>query len=237
MKSSTQLILLSLTLIFTACASPVYRLTPEQEAEWIQGTQYVTQEQNGVTAVMSYTRHNDGMITFDLQMINQSGEKMKIDPKQFFYVAYDSHPYKTEGNRLDSRFVIDPEAKILEIDKIMARRRTARSVEQFLDATIEIANIAHDISTDSYNSRGYTERAIERRISAENFDDSMSSLENQRFAWSNLALRRTDLGNDQEVNGFINIPHHERSRFIEIHLPIPELDTEFRFLYNQEKFK
>lgn len=223
-------------LLITACASPVYRLVPEDESEWIQGGQYVTHNNDNITATLRYVRHNRGMITFDFQLINESGERLRVDPSKYFYVAYLNHPDMGEANRIDSQFVIDPEAKILEIDKAINRRRAGRTAEIFLDATVEIANIASDISTNTYNSRGYAERAMERHFAAEQFDASMYSLETQRSAWSNLSLRRTDLGDEQELSGFLHIPHNTEANYIEIIIPIAETQTEFKFLYNQKRF-
>lgn len=216
--------LLLFTFSFISCASPVYRLHPETHpVRWDQGNALVSQTRDGLTATLHYIRHNGHSMVLDLELVNETGEPMFIDPKAIHAYTFTSHPESVSAKIGNTLFATDPERRLIEIEKTMSRETNSYAAGLILNAAVDLTSPEHERISN----------AIDRQTASMDFDHRISSLDAQHNAWRNLALRKTDLGPGQVVNGFIQIPFDANSTYYRV--VVPYGDRPFEFVFRQWK--
>lgn len=216
--------LLPLLLLLSACASPVWRLQPvSDQIRWDQGNALVTQTHDGLTATMHYIRHNGYSMVLDLELVNESGESLFIDPKAIHAYTLTSHPESITSKIGNTFFATDPEQRLIEIEKTMSRETNSYAAGLILNAAVDLTSTEHERISNS----------IDRQTASADFDQRLASLDAQHNAWRNMALRKTDLGPGQVVNGFIQIPFDPTSSFYRVVVPFG--DQPFEFVFRQLK--
>ncbi len=218
--------LLLIALSAAACAAPVYRLEPVTDAvRWVQGAAVLADSSAGISATISYLGHTPDGITFDVRLVNGTGEVVRVEPSLIWYYTYTTEPDSTDSGVRGTRWALDPEEQILQLDRALQREEAARTTTVLLDATLDLA------STDNGIER--TNRLLERQETARRFDAGISDLATRRDAWSRFALRRTDLDPDASVDGILHVPVAPDARYLRLYLPVG--DATLRFDFRQTK--
>jgi hypothetical protein len=212
--------LLAFILLLTGCASPVFRLHPVTETiRWDQGNALVTKSHDGLTATVHYIRHNGSSMVLDLELVNESEQSLFIDPKAIHTYTFTSHPESITAKIGSTFFATDPEQQLIAIEKSMSRETNSYAAGLILNAAVDLTSSEQERISNS----------IDRQTAAADFDHRLASLDAQHNAWRNMALRKTDLGPGQVVNGFIQIPFDPNSSFYRIVVPYGDRPFEFTF--------
>jgi hypothetical protein len=216
--------LLLFIVLLSACASPVWRLHPvSDKIRWDQGNALVSKSNDGLTATLHYIRHNGNSMVLDLELVNESDQPMFIDPKAIHMYTFTSHPESITSNIGSTFFATDPEQQLIDIEKTMSRETNSYAAGLILNAAVDLTSSENDRISNS----------IDRQTAASDFDQRLASLDAQHNAWRNMALRKTDLGPGQVVNGFIQIPFDPKSSYYRV--VVPYGDRPFEFVFQQLK--
>lgn len=207
-------------LLLSSCAAPVWRLHPvSDKIQWDQGNALVSQTNDGLTATLHYIRHNGYSMVLDLELVNETDQSVFIDPEAIHAYTFTSHPESISANIGNTFFATDPEQELIAIEKTMSRETRLYATGLILNAAVDLTSTEQDRISNS----------IDRQTASADFDSRIASLDAQHNAWRNLALRKTDLGAGQVVNGFIQIPFDPNSRYYRVVVPYGERPFEFVF--------
>ena len=215
-----KLSLLSFILLFSACASPVWRLHPvSDKIRWDQGNALVSKTNDGLTATLHYIRHNGYSMVLDLELVNETDQSLLVDPKFIHVYTFTSHPESISANIGNTFFATDPEQQLIHIEKTMSRETNSYAAGLILNAAVDLTSSEQERISNS----------IDRQTASADFDSRLASLDSQHNAWRNMALRKTDLEPGQVVNGFIQIPFDPNSSFYRVVVPFGDRPFEFTF--------
>ncbi len=240
----------------SGCYSPdfVYRLdasAPDSAGFWRQGRQVVTRTVDSVQVAVSYGRTTDEGHKFQLAFVNRSRDPVTVVPTDIYAVVTrklkdGEHAVATRAERSSSGAVprwdtaatrtardtlsaLDPERKLLAIDRERSRREeraendaTADALFLTLDAVSEIATVAQspeertaDATEDrEYQAQRAKEDARRQRI--------QSRLNRERSQWAQSALRRTTIAPDGRVTGFVAVPVASQAARLVLHVQLED---------------
>jgi hypothetical protein len=168
-------------------------------------------------------RHSGNAIVLDLEVINETDDALHIDPKAIHAYTYAKKPSSKSARIVKTFFAFDPEERLISLEKTMSRETNSYVTGQFL-------NLASDLVSNDQDRVG---NAIDRQTQSASFDHRIASLRSQHQAWTTMALRKTDLGPNQVVNGFIQFSFDPEAEYYRVIIPYGERPFEFIFRQNR----
>lgn len=182
-------------LAITSCAPrPVFRLKAvDAPATWYHGAEYVQGAGAGVTLSLAYYRHLMKDFIIDLEVDNQSDDTLHVDPASFYYRAYRDAPTDARAYRV--RAALDPEAKLLDIDKASLRAEARHRTYQLIDASVEVASLAAELASEPDQEeqkqweQAREERVVDRHNERMDYHRHLSLLAARRQDWEISTLR------------------------------------------------
>ena len=243
---TTWTILLGIIFFATACApNPVYRLYSEekQNVSWNHGSEMIQLQQDSLFVTLSYYRHLDEEVIFDVEISNQSKQMIHVNPATFYI-----NNSETPGNRSvrkapGTEMAIDPERRLIDIDRaenrFIASERTDLTIG--LGATTAIVAAAAVSDTDDHDGYYYNPNTglyYDPYSFGPYYEDNRRSMFNfarDREVWELDVLRRTDLFPGSFIRGQVRFPLNRRGKHLNVVLPLA--DHNFSYLYEQVKYK
>jgi hypothetical protein len=142
---------LAVSFIFASCApAPVLRLNPlASETKWIYGKEFARSATDDVEIAIAFESMDEAAIIFDVEITNLSGQPVLISPERFYYLSLAS-PQDTVSLAAASRqtsYAIDPEIKILDLDKKISRENASYATAAGIDAVGGLLDLVVSIAT------------------------------------------------------------------------------------------
>jgi|GEM_PF-5906802 len=200
---------LSLLWLMNSCASiPVATMQPVNiPTTFNWGSEVVTFKENGLILQVAYVRSTDEHYIFDVEVQNASSYPQLVSPEDFFYQIMLADSLPPQDNRFPA---INPEIKLLEINKTEARENAEERTSYLLELTSAVTNTAADLATINQEKteeeidRIEAERA-ERRNDFEQEERERAfyfhSLNEQRDYWENRMFRKTHIPHGFSLKG------------------------------------
>lgn len=134
----------ALVLLFLTSCSPlrVVRLTPEDETQvdrYLYGNPILSQTERGVTVNVNYYDASRDYLVFDLEVVNNSGERFDYDPAQTTLIP-------DVGESVQA---IDPEVQLLAMDIETIRQIKTNRTLGWIGAAVLVAGVTYDIANGS----------------------------------------------------------------------------------------
>ena len=228
---SNAFLVLFCAIFMAGCAvpRPILRITPKEtdKVRYWQGKEIVTLQNDSIKIIISYDRQHNyavGDFSMDCSITNLSSKDMLISPETFYYFT-DKVTQKKYGKTVQTSAKVNamnPETAILDaeikqsIQEAQAtNQRTADNISQVVSVVAVGAQVVK--SASSKNSS-----AEQRRINSNNLQNAAINMQlntivanNNEIRSQNMAeqtqnfinnlhdvpLRKTTLGQGQEVNG------------------------------------
>lgn len=231
-KTVLSLLLLPVGFFLTSCftsPAPVYRLKPlAEESRWHSGQEFVKSRSGDIEITAAFDRTVGGYLVFDVEIANLSGQQVLTAPENFYYLPM---PGKNDTIVSPGKYIyaINPEQKLLEIDKEIAQETANYASAVGTDAAISILELFSDaaaIGKTKTNEEIEREQRedIEREVSQTNTEIShqthMNQLSDARENWEMLPIRKTTLDPDYFINGKIYFPARQNAPYLKLCLPV-----------------
>jgi len=230
MKKSLVMMMLIGMLLCACASSGPYRLKPIDPVQrWESGQAVVECRDKGLVAAVSFEHEYNGELFFDVELTNTSDKALIVSPKKFYYDATMVVDKVPVSKRV---FAIDPEKKILEIDKLINNEVNEQDNDQAVDFVFSIVDCAIDIVeiVDRKNKKSQEqldqeqheeeqrESDYETRMAA--YDARISDLKQERQTWMQQTIRKTTLAAHQSLKGKVIFPLAERPDTITLLMPV-----------------
>jgi hypothetical protein len=219
-----------------ATPAPIYRLDPRTpDVIWVGGRASVQQERGGIRVAAAFERQQGDSLALRVEIQNGSESRLEIGPQKMWHSPCSSPA--VESCRSSER-VIDPEAVLAKIDEKQSVDRAAASNSQAALGTLVILSAVTDAaSVGSGTADGTTGFQTVSTAHAMSRDAArrsvgLASLEQQRQAWSNEALRRNTLFPGQGTSGIVFVPIFPDARFVWVQMRVGSERFAFHFEQN-----
>ena len=219
---------------------PVYTLEPvDEEIEWNAGRQLVTQQQAGLEIQLAFDEA-DRDIVFDLMMLNNSGEKVHVNPALFYYQqsAYGDSLVQTAGRH----YALNPQTEMISVRKKDAENDAEYASAQQTNLLISTLDVIGDIASIG-DEKSDEEIAVEvaediyleqDRIDNEvTYHATRNNIENAKIFWEEASLRRTDLHDREYIEGKVVFPLRGGGRFVHVFIAVE--DRLFEVVYHMRR--
>ena len=195
--------------IISSCASiPVATMKPintKTTFDW--GKEVVNFKKDNLLVNVAFVRSTDAYLLFDVEVQNGSGKTQLVSPENFFYQVMLADSLEP----LDNRFpAVNPESKLLEINKAEARENADSRTSYLLEFTSAMANTASDIaSINQERTQEEIDREEEDRqrrkedYELEEIERTLTfqSLNAKREYWENQMFRKTHIPHGYSLKG------------------------------------
>lgn len=242
----------ALGLFLTACAPTLtYQLRPVSgDIANING-RMVTKavSPDSIVVVASYEREELQYIALDIEVKNQTGHALDVDPARFSTLALDINqktmPDPFTAETVYQRTAADPdrEANRVVTDRVQEEKRLKRA--KILNTVLMVAAVVGDISSSSKPQRydqyvsnriayngAYQLIQAKRIIDHTTFANRMQRFDYEAYRWHELALKRTTIQPGESVRGFVYLPKAPKAAFLQLQYPAAD-GTNVAILFEQ----
>lgn len=224
MKQSTYLFFCICLIFFSSCSTPksILRLKPQSEkTSWFYGQEFTGDSVFGIIAKVAFDEVQQPWYAFDVEITNRSNLDYLVDPSQMFIVPLNG---KGEPMNGDTISIVDPEAKIMELDRklsINASNQKNQLGLSLLAAGIDIATGIAVMSDDNPKNDNLRTDLLPLAMAAgaENKFQAMD-LNQLRDTWKSTTLRKTTLEKGYQIHGKILAPISRDASFIQLNIPV-----------------
>jgi hypothetical protein len=233
--------LLPIGIFLTSCYTspkPVYQLKPmAEESRWYLGQEFVKSDAENIEIAVAFERTVGSYWIFDVEIANLSDQAVLVAPEKFYI-----KPMQGRSDTIISAgkyiYAINPEQKLLEIDKHIAREEAHYASAMGTDATISILDLFSDIATIGkektpeeieQEEHEDAEREASRTDTEIRHENSMNQLVDMRGNWENLTLRKTTLFPGYFIDGKVYFPAKRNVNYLELSFPVENTLSTFVF--------
>ncbi len=211
---------------------PVLRLhplVPEPEIKWLQGKEYVKLETEESILYLAFYKQYRDYVAFDISIFNRSDEPILIQPERFYFKPLSIIVEKSRKISLDTVYAVDPEQKLLEIDKTLASRDAAYATAlgydilgSFFDVTYHLATLGKEKTEEEKQTEELQDqtRELNRLYRDVEYEKTVSKLESERSLWEFKAIRKTTLPPGFSLHGLIFFPIKYQAKEIQLNFPV-----------------
>jgi hypothetical protein len=228
MKYQIKILPLILTAFFlTACSSAnLYHVqTSEEEFEYYQGKQVLSNESNGIITYLNYEHQDGEYFVFYSYLINGGNSRVTIDPSEIFVITNTDKNYQ----------VLNPENEIKQIEltkkDVDNSYATSTGLNCLFGSFDVIASIADGNGSEAISDAAYWSEQI--AIEDEEHDYKTAMLMEEKRFWQNETLRITTLSPDKTVGGLIYIKIDPAAKNFDVIFKC--FDEPIVFSFNQTK--
>ena len=230
------LVFIAALLFGCATPAPIYRLDPRTpDVIWVGGRASLQQEREGIRVATAFERQQGDSLALRVEIHNGTESRLEVGPQKIWHSPCSSPA--VESCRSAEK-VIDPEAVLARIDEKQSVDRAAASNSQAALGTLVMLSVVTDVaSVASGTADGTTglqtvSTANLMANDAAHRSGGLASLEQQRQAWSNEALRRNTLFPGQGTSGIVFVPIFPNARFVWVQLRVGRERFAFHFEQN-----
>jgi len=232
-----------LALLITSCAPrPIVRLSPNtDQGVWLWGQQFVFDTTTDVNVYIAFDRDNGNAHAFSVEYVNVGTAAFLVDPAQITVVT---QPFDAARFQSDSFTAIDPELRLLAMDKAMSRSQAQSANTSVVAAIVLGAGMAQVVSDAHHNvsperAQLHADLAITgaelAQVSAVASEVRIMDLANDRQVWESQAIRKTTLAPNMSIQGLIFVPKNIHAS--EYDIAIPVRDKVVHFIFQQKVVK
>ena len=236
MKSKVLLFIIVLGVISSACTTQIIRLVTLEDKDYYKGREIVTKLDDNSRISVEVDSYSGDEVVFYIQIENKSGEKIFVQPRDFYVDAVDEDLVSIDA-RFPRFYALDPERQIRKISEDMENRKTAHAVVTGANAALALVSIVADLSDNSSEndahqvSRDIAVWADNQTDEEIDYDASMNEYDSQKQFWKNEVLRITDLYQNDSVGGLIFIPIKKEIEYLKFTVPLAS--GTYTFLYKK----
>jgi len=211
-------------IIFTSCSVPkeLIKLKPQSDkTSWFYGQEFTGDSVFGIIAKVAFDEIQQPWYAFDVEIANRSNMSYLVDPSQIFMVPLNG---KNEPLNGDTIYAVDPESKIMELDKSLAvnssHQKNALGLS-LLAAGIDIATGIAVMSDDNPRNDNLRTDLLPLAIAsgAENKFEAID-LNELRDTWKSTTLRKTTLEKGFSIHGKVLVPISPDASYIQLNIPV-----------------
>jgi hypothetical protein len=223
MKQLAFIFSVAVIFILSGCATPqsVIRLKPEStRTSWFYGQEFSGDSAFGIIAKVAFDQVQPPYYLFDVEITNRSNMDYLVNPSDMFIVSLDGNKNALTGN---AQKVVDPEARILELDKRLATNSDNRKASLGLVLLAAGVDIATGIAADNGNPRRphvRTDLFPLAVVASEGTRFTASDLNQLRDTWKKTALRKTTLQKGYSIRGKILASVIPDAPYIQLNIPV-----------------
>lgn len=244
LQISLKLFIITSAFLLTHCyvrPDAVMKLTPENiNLDWFKGKQLSTINSDSVSILISFDRTLNNNYLFDIQVANNSEQKIIVSPELFSYKV--TQKYKNKSITDISTFALDPEIKVLELQKSYALHKSEVETQNMFYAFgyfLQFANQTKALVTNDVELSNEVDETTRKMKEDELINDVRNqriqeSLSSSSYFWEMLALRKTTLRKNESISGKVFFPVDVNAKTIDFCFPIGE--KELHISFNQEEF-
>lgn len=239
-------ILAILVLLASCSPAPVLRLTPTAgDTSWLDGKEYMRSTAGGLEVAVAFEGIENNLILFEIFVGNETGQQVTISPERFYYVPLLFLP---DSFKVDSLTLIvhaiDPETKILDLDKQIEQEKTSYANAAGIDAVfcflgflVDVATIGKTKSKEEIESEELQEREedLDRREREINHANRLTEIKATKERWATTSLRRTTLASGESIAGRIHFQATPKANFVILFIEIE--GAPMQFVFSQKKHK
>ena len=229
-----------LALLITSCAPrPIIRLSPStDQGVWLRGQQFVFDTTSDVNVYIAFERDCGEAHSFSVEYLNKGETSFLVDPARVEVVT---HPINSAKFPSKSYSAIDPELRLLAMDKAISRSQ-AQSANASIIAAVVLGAGMVAVASQSPNRTGYERQQNQANmvvtgvevaaISSAVHQDQAIDISNDKQMWEDQTLRKTTLAPNMSIQGLVFIPKDINAKEYEIALPVRGKMVHFIFLQN-----
>lgn len=229
-----------------SCAPlPIYRLHPvAQSTRWLQGREFVHAASTGLEAEVAFDRTAGHDLVFEIWLRNNATQSVVVAPEKF-YLLPEKKPPANDAQSARLVYALNPEAKLLEIDKEFSKEQASHATSSALEATSLVLGVVADLASKetkteeqlAEDEREQREEEIVRHERERRHENKLARLQQERAYWEGQPLRKTTLAAREEIEGLVYFPAQvaKEARRVELVLPVGE--TRLVFQFSLEKIK
>ena len=224
MKRIQQLFAGLAILLLSNCSVPrnIIKLQPQSDkTSWFYGQEYTGDSVFGIIAKVAFDEVQYPWYTFDVDITNRSNMPFLVDPAQFYAVPLNG---ESEAMTKDPIYAVDPESKILELDKSLSRNAANQKNQigiSLLAAGIDIATGIAVMSDDNPRNDNLRTDLLPLAL-ASGADNKFEAIDLNalRDTWRSTTLRKTTLEQGYTMHGKVLIPISQDASYIQLNIPV-----------------
>ena len=229
-----------LALLITSCAPrPIIRLSPNtDQGVWLRGQQFVFDTTSDINVYIAFERDCGEAHSFTVEYLNKGETSFLVDPAKIKVIT---HPLNSTRFPSLSYSAIDPELRLLAMDKAISRNQAQSANASIIAAVVLGAGMVAVASQSSNNTNPERqERQMDMvvtgaevaAISSAVHQDQAIDISYDKQMWEDQTLRKTTLAPNMSIQGLVFIPKDINAKEYDIALPIRGRMVHFIFLQN-----
>jgi hypothetical protein len=205
----------------------VLRLTPlSDDLLWVNGLAAVVEDGKLARAGVAFVRPEQELVGFHVEIENTSMAPLLVDPSRFYYAACTRAADGKSRKCQPSRWAVDPEKVLLELDIAHSRQVAGQANKEALAGAFILLDMAAAMAGAAKKNPALTGAAIAHSaqmgdvidgIEAEG-DQHALAYEAQRGKWEGVALRKTTLLPGNRLAGMVYVPRARAAAEVRLHL-------------------
>ena len=230
-------------IILLSCAPrprPIIRLHPiSKEIHWHLGKEVFSYNDNEISVAIAFEEADRKYLIFNLEIANQTKDTIMFVPGQFYYTQYIKLEDLTYIRKTKEEvYAIDPEEKILEIEKEISREDASYAGYKLREASVGFLNFLGFIANlgKTKTREEMEQEQLQReedRIDKQEFEKrymgKIKRFNNIRDKWKSTTLRKTSLGPNQIISGRVYFPKCKKENYFIFYFPINHSLIQFPF--------
>lgn len=244
------LAILSLTSCFSP--KPVIRLkTDEPKTTWDKGKEFISYKKGEYEVHTSFHGSNDKNLMFDIEIVNNNGEEFLVAPEKIkLFKGQWNNATQSIMYSANAVYALDPEMELLNIDLANSKAEAASknagvAAVAIFAAAIPLAIVAaksdaensksnndSDVSNTELVETGVEVALTATAINQESQEAQIQSMNDSKYTWETVALRKTTLSPGYSIRGLVFFPIPDMNfRKLRIDIPVPNGDISVKYDY------
>ena len=235
-----RLLIPTVAILFTACAPrPIIRLSPNtDQGVWLRGQQFVFDTTTDVNVYIAFKQDCGQAHSFSVEYLNKGASSFLVDPARIGVVT---HPINSARFPSQSYSAIDPELRLLAMDKAISRNQAQSANASIIAAVVLGAGM---VAVASQSPNHTTPERQEQQanlvvtgaevaaISSAVHQDQAIDISYDKQMWEDQTLRKTTLAPNMSIQGLVFITKDINAKEYDIALPVRGKMVHFIFLQN-----
>jgi hypothetical protein len=231
MKKLLRYLVMSLFILgLTNCSSSLYMLNPDEPSTLEMGRNVIEKETDDAYSTISFEEQVEEEFIFHVFTYNKDQDDFVFDPSFIYVKNYDINK-KPLGDKI---YAVDPEKQIELLNDDIEERDDENDVVTGLNIAFALFDSIIDLADDEDNDGEevlenvvlFTGNQINEEVSYKNDIDYLKA---EKSYWKNDVLRRTELTEDDGVDGIIYIPLNPDAKYLKMFIPIGEAVHIYKF--------
>jgi hypothetical protein len=219
-----------------ACAmpAPLVRLEPRNPSAvtWVAGRAVLDDEAAGIRVAAAFEQQQGDLLGVRVEIENRGLSRIELSPRDVIFMTCTTPDNASCG---PSRWVVDPELVIEDLDAAESRARAQATNEQALYTGLVLLSAVGDAASIAsgrpHRTTGVGTVGLATRADAAAGRAETSSLRRAsgRELWANHALRRTTLQPGGAASGLVYLPIRTEAQYIWLQVRAGGQDFPFAF--------